>query len=350
MAATQPQTKTFTHDLKLCSHSSPAGLSVPLNLAYRTYGSPSNAAHNAVMLPTCYGGHLENTLPFLYTSTSPSKLPVLDPAKYFVIVVGLLGGSESSSPSNAAAPYSAANFPKTSYEDNIRLQHALATSLGVEKLRAYIGFSMAGQQAYHMAALFPSFVSQIVVLAGSARTSYQNWSFLEGPKAALVNSADFYDGRYDKPAKKGVGAFGRVYVTWARSQPWFREKCWEQCGCTSLEEYIKRDWEERFAEVWDANDLLCLLQTWQKGDITLYYPEDKGDLAKTLARIEARCLIMPARTDMYFPPEDNEEEVKHLKDGTYKPIETIWGHMAGGGGGTAEDSEFIASTIGQWLR
>ncbi|KAL9059350.1 MAG: hypothetical protein Q9162_001219 [Coniocarpon cinnabarinum] len=99
----------------------------------------------------------------------------------------------------------------------------------------------------------------------------------------------------------------------------------------------------------DANDLLCLLHTWQAGNITLYYPNDKNDLSKTLQRIQARMLVMPSRTDMYFPPEDNEEEVKHLKNGGYEVIESIWGHMAGGGGGTDADNKFIAEKVGGWI-
>ncbi|KAL9091000.1 MAG: hypothetical protein Q9159_001626 [Coniocarpon cinnabarinum] len=141
-----PSTQHFTHQLTLSPQSSPPSLSLPLTLAYKTYGSSANAAHNAILLPTCYGGKLATTLPFLYDpAVTPS--PVLSPEKYFIIVAGLLGGGESSSPSNAEAPYEGAEFPRVTYEDNIRLQHALCQSLGVEKLRGYVGFSMGGQQA-----------------------------------------------------------------------------------------------------------------------------------------------------------------------------------------------------------
>lgn len=334
MTTPEPPTHHFHANHTLSAHSKPPNAAVPLQLAYRTYGSPGNSARKTVLLPTCYGGKLATTLPFLYTApTADEAAPVFDPNEYFIIVVGLLGGGESSSPSNTSAPWHGANFPQTTYDDNIRLQHALCVSLGVERLYAYCGFSMGGQQAYHMATRFPDFVEHMVCIAGSAKTSWHNWSFLEGPKAALVNSGDFYGGEYKTAAVKGTRAFARVYVTWARSQAWFREKCWEECGCATLEEYIQRDWEGGLG-AWDANDLLCLLHTWQPGDVGLYHPEDGGDLGKTLQRIRARCLVMPARTDMYFPPEDSEEEVKHLEKGRLRVIQTIWGHMAGGGGGT----------------
>ena len=287
---------------------------------------------------------MANTLPFLYDADKHAD-PILPPSKYFIIITGLLAGSESSSPSNQAAPFDGPNFPRTTYEDNVRLQYALCEKLGVKKLFMYCGFSMGGQQSYHMSALYPDFVEHMVCLAGSARTSWHNWCFLEGPRYALTSSVDFNDGKYTEPARVGTKAFSRVYSTWALSQGWFRQKSWEQLGFKSLQEYLDAYW----SGLGDANDLLALLWTWQKGDITLYYPEDKGDLAKTLGRIQAKCLIFPSRTDQYFPPEDNEEEVKHLKQGEFRCIETVWGHVAGGGSGTKEDTEYIIQEIKRFL-
>jgi homoserine O-acetyltransferase len=336
-----PETKYFEKEISLSPQSEPPGAKFPARLAYWTLGDVSNPA---VLLPTCYGGTLDTTSPYLYDSDQWPD-PILSPSKYFIIITGLLAGGESSSPSNTPAPWNGPNFPHTTYEDNIRLQYALCESLGVKKLFAYIGFSMGGQQAYHISTLYPDFVENIVCLAGSARTSWHNYCFLEGPKQALINAVDFYDGHYTEQAHKGLTAFARVYSTWALSQEWFRQKCWEQLGCKSLDEYLETYWSGSG----DANDRLALLWTWQKGDITLYHPEDNGDLAKALGKIKARCLIMPSRTDQYFPPEDNQAEVKHLKHGEFKPIETIWGHMAGGNGAIKDDKYFILQEVTRFL-
>ncbi|KAK5108260.1 hypothetical protein LTR62_008644 [Meristemomyces frigidus] len=338
-----PETQYFSHELTLSAQSEPPGIKFPAKLAYWTFGDVSNPA---VLLPSCYGGTLASTLPFLYDEKAHAN-PILPPTKYFIIITGLLSGGESSSPSNQAEPYHGPKFPHVTYEDNIRLQYALCEKLGVKKLFLYCGFSMGGQQAYHISALYPEFVENMVCLAGSARTSWHNWCFLEGPRHALITAKDYEDGHYTKPANDGVKAFFRVYSTWALSQGWFREKNWEKLGHKTLQDYLAAAWTGRGEA--DANNLLWLLWTWQKGDITLYYPEDNGDLATTLRRIKARCLIFPSRTDQYFPPEDNEEEVKHLQKGEFACIETVWGHMAGGGGGKEEDTECIISNIKRFL-
>lgn len=334
-----PEMQYFTHQLGLSAHSTPSGKQVEFTLAYKTFGNEAAKAGRAVLIPTCFGGTVDTELPFLYSdeqakgTIGDGAKPVFDLASHFVVVANLIGGTESSSPSNMKDPsLRGADFPATSYEDNINMQHALCASLGITKLHAYVGFSMGGQQAYYMASMYPDFAAHVVCIATSARTSWHNWAFLEGPKAALVRSSDFQGGRYTSPAKAGTSAFGRVYCPWALSPEWFRQKSWVEAGFKTFPDYMM-SWEEGLGG-WDANDLLTLLQTWQKGNICSLFPEDGDDLAKSLGRIKAKVLVMPSRTDAYFPPEDSMEEVKHLRNGELKIIESIWGHLAGGGGGT----------------
>jgi homoserine O-acetyltransferase len=324
--------QTMSHQRFECELETDSGVKLPAFIAYKTLGDKRNPA---VLTPTCYGGKLNDTSNMFLGNND-----ALSPQHYYVIIVGLVGGSESSSPSNQPAPYNGPNFPKTSYADNIRLQKALLDHLGVLKLFAYVGFSMGGQQAYHFATLYPDDVERIVVIASSARTSEHNWCFLEGPKAALLASSDFEGGHYKSPASRGTVAFSRVWSAWALSPEWFRAKCWEKMGFKSLEDYLNQDDDDSSAS--DANDLLQMLDTWQRGDISQYHG---GDLVKALGAIKARCLIMPTRTDQYFRWEDSEEEVKHLKYGQLSVVETIYGHIAGGGGGPAEDDAFMNKEI-----
>jgi homoserine acetyltransferase len=71
---------------------------------------------------------------------------------------------------------------------------------------------------------------------------------------------------------------------------------------------------------------------------------------KTLGRIKAKCLIVPSRTDQCFLPGDNEEKVKYLEDGEFRCIESVYGHLAGGGYGRKEDTVYIIKEIGRFLR
>lgn len=66
-----------------------------------------------------------------------------------------------------------------------------------------------------------------------------------------------------------------------------------------LDTFIREVWELGYLESWDANDMITLLDTWQTGDVSLV--RDGGDLQKCLGAIKARGLIMPSKTDLYFP-------------------------------------------------
>ncbi|KAK9465759.1 Alpha/Beta hydrolase protein [Lipomyces arxii] len=327
-----PDIKQFDLELKL-----KCGVTLPAFLKYFTLGDPKNPA---VMIPSCYTGRLAGTMNMVYGDED-----AVSPKKYFVIVVGLFGGSESSSPSTQPAPFDGANFPKTVYEDNINAQFQLMKSLGVEKLFAYMGYSMGGQQAYHFATLYPDHVEKIVPVASSAKTSGFNWNFLEGVKATVQASSDFAANTYTEPVVIGCKAFGRVYSNWALSYEWFETEAWKEAGYASAEEYLMKDWEGRLT-TWDARDLVQMAVTWQEGDISIYYD---GDLSKALAAIKAEVLVMPSRTDQYFRWEASVEEVKSLKKGTLAIIETVWGHIAGGGAGTKGENKYINDQISAFL-
>lgn len=50
----------------------------------------------------------------------------------------------------------------------------------------------------------------------------------------------------------------------------------------------------------DPENLLVMIQTWQNGDVSKQEPYN-GDFEKALAAIKAKTLVLPAKTDLYFP-------------------------------------------------
>jgi homoserine O-acetyltransferase len=67
-----------------------------------------------------------------------------------------------------------------------------------------------------------------------------------------------------------------------------------------------------------------------------------------MAAIRAEVLVMPGRTDLYFPPEDSEIEVSLLAHGELRVIPSVWGHYAGGGRAEA-DVRFIDGALRELL-
>jgi homoserine O-acetyltransferase len=311
-------------------------------LAYKTYGELSPAGDNVVVMPTYYTGtHVSNEGYF-----GPGR--AIDPARHFIVGVNMFGNGVSSSPSNTVAPQDGPRFPHVTLWDNVLCQHRLVTEkLGIERIALVTGWSMAACQSYQWAAQYPDMVRAILPFCGSAKTSPHNIVFLEGVKAALTADGAWNGGNYLTQPKRGLAAFGRVYAGWAYSQTFYRDGLYRELGFNTFEDLLV-DWEHDHVDNWDANDLLAMLWSWQHGDISansLY-----GDnIERALGAIAARAILMPCTTDLYFPPEDNEIEVRHMPLAELRPFDSPWGQCVASPGSVPAFDAFLDAAVRELL-
>ncbi len=216
------------------------------------------------------------------------------------------------------------------------------------RLRLVYGWSMGGQQALHWGAIFPDRVDALLATCTAARTSQHNKVFLEGIRATLTADGAWRDGRFIERPVRAMRAFARVYAGWAMSQAWYREKLWSTIGFASLEDYLVRAWEGNFLRR-QPEDLLSMIETWAQSDIS-DNPIYNGDLAKALAAIKARAIIMPSTTDLYFTAADSEAETKQMPNATFRPIVSIWGHRAGNPIQCPEDEAVLRNAVRELLK
>ena len=280
-----------------------------MELAYVTHGRLSPARDNVIVYPTRFGG-TDSDNEFL---VGPGH--ALDPERWFIVVPNMLGNGVSTSPSNAPPELAGAHFPLVTPADNVALQARLLREvLEVERVQLAVGWSMGGQQAYHWAAMYPELVERLAVICGAARTAPHTHVFLEGMRSVIC-------------ADPSLHALGRAWAGWALSQAWYRRAGWEDLGYTSLEDFLVRYWDGMYMRR-DAGDLVAMIRSWQACDVG--HAAD-GDYAAAMRSITARTVLMPGRTDLYFPPEDSEAEAELLADARLAVIPSDWGHYAGGG-------------------
>jgi homoserine acetyltransferase len=170
---------------------------------------------------------------------------------------------------------------------------------------------------------------------------------LEGVKSALYAAKGTSSGGVSKPEPEktgsgyvaftketkvnGLKALGRVYSGWGFSQAFYRERLHETAlGFKDIDDFMVNFWE-KWACSKDPENMLVMANTWQAGDCSQQEPYN-GDFDKAMEGIKAKTLVLPAKTDLYFPPEDSEIEVKAMRPGVgeLKVIPSIWGHWAGG--------------------
>lgn len=325
-------------DVRLHSGETLAGA----RLAYVTHGTLNAAKDNAIVFATRVGGtHVENEY-----LIGPGH--ALDPARWFIVVPNQLGNGLSSSPSNTPAPQDRGRFPAINHHDNAALQHRLMTEVfGVERLALAVGFSMGGQQAYHWAVDYPASVARLAAICCTARTTPHTAVFLEGLKAALTTDPTWNGGDYDAQPRAGFNAFARVWAGWGLSQAFYRRRGFEAMGFATVDAFLTDFWEARYHAA-DANNMLSMLRTWRASDVSDTAAHG-GDLAAALGAITAKTLVLPGRTDLYFPPEDNEIEAAMIAGAECRVIPSDYGHSAGGGA-NPDDVAFLDRALGELLQ
>ena len=316
---------------------------IDAKLAYKTYGALNAAKDNVIVLPTFYTGSHDRNEGFF----GPGR--AIDPAKHFIISINLFGNGLSTSPSNASAASNGANFPDVTLWDNIACQHRLLSEqFGIGRIALVTGWSMAGCQSYQWAAQYPDMVDAILPFCASAKTSPHNYVFLEGVKAALCADQNWNGGNYTSQPVAGLQAFGRAYAGWAFSQTFYREGLYKKLGYDTADDLLD-DWGIDHAENWDANNLLAKLKTWQLGDISanrLY----GGNIKKALGAIKARAILIPCSDDLYFPPEDNAIEVRHMPNAELRIYDSPWGHCVANPGNDPKFEAFLDKAIRDLIR
>jgi homoserine O-acetyltransferase len=314
-------------------------------LAYKTHGRLNEDRSNVIVHPTWFSAwHDANEW-----SIGPGK--ACDPDVHFIVVPNQLNNGLSTSPSNTPQPFDGPHFPAITFYDQVEAQHRLLTQKwGIESVELVLGSSMGAGQTYQWAVSHPEMVKRAAPIVGSSRTSEHNQVFLKSLRATLTLDPAFRGGEYSHDARPtaGMRAFARIYAGWGLSQAFYWEREYRDMGYSSLEDFLVGFWEGFWLdEDRDPNNLLAMLWTWENGDVGKT-PGFDGDTEAALRSIRCPLVAMPARTDLYFPPEDEQWASQFIPQGEVRVIDTTWGHF-GGLGLNPHDNEFIDQTLEELL-
>jgi homoserine O-acetyltransferase/O-succinyltransferase len=332
------------HSFVLHNFHTESGVVLPeAKVVYGTFGHLNAAGDNAILLPSHYMANMHGYGWLI----GPGK--VFDPERDYLVATELFGNGRSSSPSNTPKPYDGPRFPVTTIRDNVEAVHELLTKeLGVQHLKAVVGFSMGAQQAFQWAVSYPDYMDYAVATSGTAKTYGHGIVRNESEIGAITTDEAFKGGEYTTEPEKGIQEFGLVWTGWLFGQEWWRRELWktEKPNATLAE--VIDDYRKNFIPHADANNLILQLRTWEKHDVGTT-PGFGGDLAKALGSIKAQVLYMPSETDLYFPVGDARYEAQYIPHCTLLPIPSVWGHPAGAGA-SPEDERFLNEHIAAFLK
>ncbi len=271
-------------------------------LAYRTHGTLAPDRGNAILFAHMYSG----TQASLDSWIGPGR--PLDPQRWFVICPGQLGNGVSSSPSTTEGP-----FPQLTIGDDVAVQHRLVSEqLEIERLQLVLGFSMGAQQAYEWAVRFPAMVARLATFAGLARTGAANDLLVGAAAEALAGG--------------GARQHAHFWAATGLSAELYRREAWRELGFTSVDDLVKRLFEDDFASL-DARDLLAQLAKWRTADVARHAG---GDLIAALGQITARTVVTAFSHDGWFAQADCAAEQELIAGSSFRLLQSVWGHYAWG--------------------
>ena len=154
---------------------------------------------------------------------------------------------------------------------------------------------MGAQQAYEWAVRFPAMVERLAAIAGTARTAAYNALVLRFAEEAILDAPT---------AEEGLRRHAHVWAATGLSTELFREEAWRDAGFTSVDDLVRRLFEDDVAPM-DPDNLLGMCRKWRTFDVSRH---TGGDLPAALARIGARTFVMPFSNDSLFPVADCARE------------------------------------------
>ena len=172
-----------------------------LRMHYATLGSPHRAANgdidNAVMVLHWTGSSGASLLTEEYIASLFADGAPLDARRYYLIFPDNFGHGESTKPSDGLG----SRFPHYFYGDLVNLQHKLITeTLGIKRLKAILGMSMGGMNAWQWAEAYPDQVANIMpVVSLPVRISGRNLLWRRLAIDDIRNDPDWQRGDYSKP-------------------------------------------------------------------------------------------------------------------------------------------------------
>lgn len=328
-----------------------------VRVGWETYGELNEARDNAILITHFFSGNSHAAGKYQESDAQPGYWDsiigpgkAIDTNKYFVISSDTLVNANPNDPNvittgpasiNPATnkPYGL-DFPVVTIGDFVHVQHALVSSLGIEKLHAVVGASMGSLQAIEWAATYPDMVERMVSVIGAGAMDAWTIMSLEQWAQPIKNDPNWNNGDYygGEAPLDGV-THTLALITQQAMHPMIINQLapkQETLPAKALESVTNNlpavDWlfnaSRARASVADANHLLYLVRANQ-----LFVAGHQETLKEGLAKITAKTLFMPAANDLLLKPYLAKAAVAQLKElgkqPQYEEISGPWGHLDG---------------------
>ncbi len=324
------------------------GSAAPITVAYESWGTLNAACDNAVLVLHALTGDSHvvgergpgHPTPGWWDGLiGPGK--VFDTEKYFVVAPNVFGGCQGTTgPSSLGpdgVPYGS-SFPLITIRDQVAVEQAFATAIGIERFHTIVGGSMGGMRALEWAIMAPKRVERLILLSTGASATGEQIALCSIQSHAIkldpnYRNGDYYDALAGEGPWRGMGVARRIAQLSYRTRDEFIERFGRdpqpgedpmEGGRFSAEGYL--DYQaKKLAWRFDANTYLVLSRAMDLHDVG----RDRGGLEAALAMVEAKTLVVGFSTDRLYSIDEQRFLVNGIRSAEgLVELDSFLGHDA----------------------
>jgi homoserine O-acetyltransferase len=315
------------------------GVIKQVKIGYETYGTLSAHKNNVILL--CHGSVNTKHFAGKYDPADPhpgvwdhviGPGKIIDTHKYFVLASDSLTnfnfkdshvvttGPASPDPDKNGEPYGM-DFPIVTIADFVEVQKKLLESLDIHKLHAVMGPSMGGMQTMEWAARYPDMVPRAIVVTSQAEQGPYSIELKDIVTSIIRLDPHWNGGKYygKKEPEEGLSlALRALRMTATSYQPLERQygRRWADEHKNPAKSFankfaVQADMDRQAREEakrGDANSWIYIAQA-----LNLFRTGDGDNLRDGLAKIKAKVLFIPSKSDLIMFPDFSRKAYALMK-------------------------------------
>ena len=330
-----------------------------VKVGWEAYGALNAARDNVIIVPHFFtanshaaGKYKADDAASGYWDAIIGPDKPIDTRRFYVVSVDTLVNLNSKDPNTTTTGPSTINpdtgkpwgmsFPIVTMRDFVVVQKALLDSLGVTRVHATIGASMGSMQAMEWAAGYPEMVQRVIAVIGVAEADAWTIGRVELWGQAIMLDPNWNNGDYYGKAEPIAGLALALKLVSLDARHWgWADKAFGRKLAREGENPLT-NWTHKYAitsaldaagaaraRTADANHFLYLVRANQ----LFMTGHDGGGLEAGLARIKAKALFLPAKSDLLLAADNARRTVETLKrlgkQADLVEIEGDGGHLDG---------------------
>lgn len=294
-------------------------------LGYTTYGTVNEDRSNVVWICHALTGS-SDPADWWDGMVGPGKF--FDPDRQFIVCANVLSSCYGSTGPLAVNPRTGApwyhDFPTVTIRDMVGAMDLLRQELGIERIHTCAGGSLGGQQALELAIHQPDLIENLILIATNAVHSPWGIAFNESQRMAIEADPTWREAREDagvtgmKAARSVALLSYRNYDTYGFTQALDNNEQLDNYKASGYQRYQG----EKLAQRFNAFTYWHLSKAMDSHNVG----RNRGSILRALGQIKARTLVVGIRSDILFPPAEQQFLARHIPDARYEEIDSLYGH------------------------